>query len=198
MRQIMSSRGAKKVFGMQRVIVWVFSRLFSSRYGHDTCTYFLLQVPCQGIYPHALSSPINPLPTPMPAKHSPAKVAVPLPLPPQTSPPPPVQHLLPRKCIFPSLVMTPAKILSQNPCQTNFHSRPLPASPPPSYPVLCHDCSHPYNNLLAQCHHSDAFSKGQDVSSTGHFFLGLNLNRSNFFRPPELSQKRDQHIIDFK
>ena len=28
-------------------------------------------------------------------------------------------------------------------------------------------------------------------------FLGLNLNRSNFFRPPELPQKRDQHIIDF-
>ena len=30
------------------------------------------------------------------------------------------------------------------------------------------------------------------------FSLGLNLNRSNFFRPPEMPQKRDQHIIGFE
>ena len=36
------------------------------------------------------------------------------------------------------------------------------------------------------------------VVSVVQFFLGLNLNRSNFFRPPKLPQKRDKHIIDFE
>ena len=57
-------------------------------------------------------------------------------------------------------------------------------------------------NSLRQPERCEKVEIGEDGSwyddTTVQFFSGLNLNRSNFFRPPELPQKRDQHIIDFE
>ena len=50
------------------------------------------------------------------------------------------------------------------------------------------------NQLSCWEYMEDALAAEQRVQ----FLLGLNLNRSNFFRPSELPQKRDQHIIDFE